>query len=230
MCTLIAAMENKNSKGEIIHPYKTEIKDEGVFKKYEGFAPTCLAWTSGRYTHGLIDASLALCYSCNYFFYELGSLMDEYMPVETAKQLGLGVPTGIELVEKTGKLNTKERKREVYGSGVNANFSAGDRVLVPSVRANTVSPLQLCVYASTLANKGTRMKATFLSRVVSSDYRTLIYENKPAVESQMELEWTTIDAYWDGMRKVITTPAAPRISISAVSTTVWKAIPTACGL
>ena len=33
MCTLIAAMENKNSKGEIIHPYKTEIKDEGVYTK-----------------------------------------------------------------------------------------------------------------------------------------------------------------------------------------------------
>ena len=207
MCTLIAAMENKNSKGEIIHPYGTEIRDEGVYKKYEGFAPTCLAWTSGRYTHGLIDASLALCYSCNYFFYELGSLMDEDMPVETTKALGLGVPTGIELVEKHGKLNTKERKREVYGSGVNANFSAGDRVLGTIGQGEyRFTPLQLCVYASTLANKGTRMKATFLSRVVSSDYRTLIYENKPVVENQMDLEWTTIDAYWNGMRKVITTP------------------------
>ena len=207
MCTLIAAMENKNSKGEIIHPYGTEIKDEGVWNELEGFAPTCLAWTSGRYTHGVIDASLALCYSCNYFFYELGYLMNEDMPVETARALGLGVPTGIELVEKTGKLNTKERKKEVYGSGVNANFSAGDRVLGAIGQGEyRFTPLQLCVYASTLANKGTRMKATFLSRVVSSDYRTLIYENKPVVEEQSEWEWTTIDSYWSGMRKVVTTP------------------------
>ena len=207
MCTLIAAMENKNSKGEIIHPYKTEIKDEGVWNKLEGFAPTCLAWTSGRYTHGVIDASLALCYSCNYFFYELGYLMNEEMPIETAKSLGLGVPSGIELVEKTGKLNTKERKKEVYGSGVNANFSAGDRILGAIGQGEyRFTPLQLCVYASTLANKGTRMKATFLSRVVSSDYRTLIYENKPVVEEQSEWEWTTIDSYWNGMRKVVTTP------------------------
>jgi len=207
MCTLIAAMENKNSKGEIIHPYGTEIKDEGVWDELEGFAPTCLAWTSGRYTHGVIDASLALCYSCNYFFYELGYLMNEDMPVETAKALGLGVPTGIELVEKTGKLNTRERKKEVYGSGVNANFSAGDRVLGAIGQGEyRFTPLQLCVYAATLANKGTRMKATFLSRVVSSDYRTLIYENKPAVENQMELAGTTIDSYWSGMRKVVTTP------------------------
>ncbi len=207
MCTLIAAMENKNSKGEIIHPYGTEIKDEGVYTKYPGFNPTCLAWTSGRYTHGVIDASLAICYSCNYFFYELGDPMNEEMPVATAKQLGLGVPTGIELVEKTGKLNTTERKREVYGTGVNANFSAGDRILGAIGQGEyRFTPLQLCVYASTLANKGTRMKSTFLSRVVSSDYRTLIYENKPVVAEQMELEWSTIDAYWNGMRKVITTP------------------------
>ena len=50
------------------------------------------------------------------------------------------------------------------------------------------------------------MKATFLSRVVSSDYRTLIYENKPVVLEQMNLAGTTIDSYWKGMRKVITTP------------------------
>ena len=207
MCTLIAAMENKNSKGEIIHPYGTEIKDEGVYTAHAGFNPTCLAWTSGKYTHGLIDASLALCYSCNYFFYQLGDLMNEEMPVKTAQQLGLGVPTGIELVEKTGKLNTKERKQEVYGTGVNANFSAGDRILGAIGQGEyRFTPLQLCVYASTLANKGTRMKATFLSRVVSSDYRTLIYENKPVVAEQMNLAGTTIDSYWKGMRKVITTP------------------------
>jgi penicillin-binding protein 2 len=129
------------------------------------------------------------------------------MPVETAQQLGLGVPTGIELREKTGYLNTKERKREVYGTGVNANFSAGDRILGAIGQGEyRFTPLQLCVYASTLANKGTRMKATFLSRVVSSDYRTLIYENKPVVLEQSDWEWTTVDSYWNGMRKVITTP------------------------
>ena len=130
MCTLISAMENYSSaKQDLILKYGETIVDKGVFTEYDGFAPTCLAWTSGKYTHGEIDGSLALCYSCNYFFYELGDLMNEDMPVETAQQLGLGVPTGIELVEKTGKLNTKEQKRKVYGTGVNANFSAGDRIL-----------------------------------------------------------------------------------------------------
>ena len=205
MATLISAMEHRNSKGEIIHPYGTQIKDEGVYTAHEGFSPTCLAWTSSHVTHGLIDGKDALRYSCNYFFYELGDLNNEEYPVETARALGLGVPTGIELTEKTGYNNTEERKKEVYGVGVDSRFAAGDRILGAIGQGeNRYTPLQLCVYVSTLANKGTRMKATFLSRVVSSDYRTLIEENSPVVASQLDMAPTTIETYWDGMRRVIT--------------------------
>ncbi len=212
MCTLISAMEHRNKEGNFIHPYGTRIEDKGVFTKYEGFAPTCLAWTSGHFVHtafdgspGGIDATDALCYSCNYFFYVLGDLNNEENMSETCKDLGLGVPTGIELVEKTGRLNTTEVKRKIYGSGVNGNFSAGDRILGAIGQGEyRFTPLQLCVYASTLANKGTRMKATFLSRVVSSDYRTLIKENQPEIANRLEMASTTIESYWTGMRKVVT--------------------------
>ena len=212
MCTLISAMEHRNKYGEYILPYGTKIEDKGVFTKYEGFYPTCLAWTSGHFVHtaydgspGGIDATDALCYSCNYFFYVLGDLNNEENMVETCEDLGLGVPTGIELVEKTGRMNTSEVKRQVYGSGVNGNYSAGDRILGAIGQGeNRFTPLQLAVYASTLANKGTRMKATFLSRVVSSDYRTLIKENQPEIANQLEMASTTIESYWVGMRKVIT--------------------------
>ncbi len=209
MCTLISAMENYSStKKDLILKYGETIVDKGVFTEYEGFAPTCLAWTSGKYTHGEIDGTLALCYSCNYFFYQLGAWNNEDNMAETAEALGLGVPTGIELVEKTGRVNTAEVKKQVYGNtGVNSAFTAGDRVLGAIGQGeNRFTPLQLCVYASTLANKGTRMKATFLSRVVSSDYRTLIEENRPEIMSQLEMAGTTIETYMQGMRKVVTTP------------------------
>ena len=42
MCTLISAMENRNSKGEWIYSPGEIIPDTGVFTKYDGFAPTCL--------------------------------------------------------------------------------------------------------------------------------------------------------------------------------------------
>lgn len=209
MCTLIAAMENINSAGEQIFSYGETIKDEGVYSRYadQGFAPVCLYYSSsGGGTHGTIDATLALCYSCNYFFYELGYRCTADMVTETAQALGLGVSTGIELDEKTGYNNTAERKAEAYGESNSSSFGAGDRILGGIGQGeNRYTPLQLCVYCATLANNGTRMKATFLSRVVSSDYRTLVFENEPEIMNQLEMQWTTIDTYWSGMRKVVTT-------------------------
>ena len=212
MCTLIAAMSNKYTSaesgkiGEFILPYGGTITDKGVYDKHAGFAPACLFWTTNKATHGKIDGVKALAYSCNYFFYELGDNMTWQMVDETAAKLGLGEPTGIELVEKTGYRNNPERKAQVY-TGVNANFAAGDRILGAIGQGeNRFTPMQLAVYVSTLANKGTRMKATFLSRVVSSDYRTLIKENEPEIVSQMDLDWQTVETYMNGMREVITTP------------------------
>ena len=213
MCTLISAMENRGTNptgdyfGRLLYLPGETIQDKGVYTEYEGFAPTCLAWTSNRVTHGVIDGAYALCYSCNYFFYALGDRNNWENQAATAQALGLGVPTGIELTEEVGHLNTPERKKEVYKTGVDANFAVGDRILGAIGQGeNRFSPLQLCVYASTLANKGTRMKATFLSRVVSSDYRTLIEENQPEILGQLEMAGTTIQTYWDGMRFVITKP------------------------
>ncbi len=219
MCTLIAAMENVYSglsegtvAGDPILKYGETIADKGVYKELgDGFAPQCLLWTTNKAVHvhpvtgEPIDGTFALGYSCNYFFYELGRRMTEEMVAETAQALGLGVATGIELHEEIGRNNTTEVKKEVYKTGVNVPFTAGDRVLGAIGQGeNRYSPMQLAVYASTLANKGTRMKATFLSRVVSSDYRTLIYENEPKVESQMNMMHTTVETYMEGMRKVIT--------------------------
>ena len=191
MCTLIAAMEHRstNPKSEFFGRYLylpgEIIRDQGVFTKYPGFSPTCLIWTSNPgVTHGELTAQRALEVSCNYFFYELGSRMTIEMLNETANGLGLGVPTGIELTEKVGWVTDEASKKAAYGE-------------------TGFSPLQLCVYASTLANKGTRMKATFLSRVVASDYSSLIKENSPEIMSQMEIASTTYNTYIEGMRKVI---------------------------
>ena len=207
MCTLIAAMENRGGDdNHLLLAPGEQIEDEGVYKiNGEPFA-TCLLYTATKgATHGLIDGTIAIGVSCNCFFYELGYRCTWEMIDDTAKALGLGEPTGIELVEVTGYRNNPDRKAEVYGKGVDGRWSAGDRVLGAIGQGeNRFSPMQLAVYASTLANQGTRMKATFLSRVVSSDYRTLIEENEPEIVSQLEMEPTTVQTYFEGMRKTIT--------------------------
>ena len=198
-------MQNVNSKGERILDYMETIQDKGVFTSLgEGFNPKCLLYSSVQATHGTIDATDALKVSCNYFFYELGYRMTWEMMDEAAKGFGLGEPTGIELTESIGWRANPTSKAASY-TGPDAVWNAGDRVLAAIGQSeNRFSPLQLCVYACTLANRGTRYRATFLNRVASSDYRTLIKQNEPEIVSKMDIAYDTYEMYMTGMRKVIT--------------------------
>jgi penicillin-binding protein 2 len=182
----------------------TKVKDEGVWTRLENFYPKCLLYSSVYATHGEIECKFALEVSCNYFFYELGHWLTIEQLDETAKGFGLGEPTGVELPEITGHRSNRESKAAEY-TGLSAQWFPGDRILTAIGQAeNRFTPMQLCVYASTLANKGTRMKATFLNRVVSADYRSLVLENEPQVASTMEVCNDAYLGYMEGMRRVIT--------------------------
>ena len=200
MCTLISAMENgKYQYGETIY-------DEGIFTKYPNFYPTCLAWSSNRRTHQEVDHVKALEVSCNYFFYELGDRLTIQQLDATAKALGLGEHTGVELYENIGHRSNPESKAALY-TGSTAQFFKGDKILTAIGQSeNRFTPMQLCVYACTLANKGTRYAATFLNRVVASDYSSLIRENQPRIISDLDISDTTYRAYMEGMTAVINNP------------------------
>ncbi len=178
------------------------IADMGVFTKYENFRPKCLTYTNTGGTHGKLTAKEALCVSCNYFFYELGDMISLTAMDSTAKALGLGEPTGIELAEKVGYRANAETKRLLHADD-NRGWYRADQVLASIGQSdNQFTPLQLCSYVSTLANRGTRYRATFLNRVVSTDYRTLILENQPQILSTLEISDDAYLAYTQGMRMV----------------------------
>ena len=197
MATLIAAMNNGLINAE------TEIEDKGLFTELD-FNRSCLLWANARATHGFITAADAIRYSCNYFFYELGYRLDWTQLNEVSAALGLGEPTGVELPENVGWRADPESKRRQYGDTLDGGWFPGDEILSAIGQSeNRFTPLQLCVYACTLANKGTRMKATFLNRVVSADYRTLVEENQPKVMSQFEICNDAYISYMEGMQRVI---------------------------
>ena len=212
MCTLVAAMENvygpTNPKaGQPIYAPGETIYDTGVFSHddFPNFHPTCLFYSSSYGSHGDLTAQDALKVSCNLFFYELGYRMTIDMMDETAKGFGLGEPTGIELTEKVGWRANEASKKASYKNSADAAWNGGDRVLCAIGQSeNRFTPLQLAVYTCTLANQGTRYRATFLNRVTSSDYRTLVYSNSPEVVSKMNISDTTYNTYVDGMRRVVT--------------------------
>lgn len=181
----------------------TTIATQGIFTKYidSGFSPTCLAY-NGRGCHGAIDAKVALQKSCNYFFYDLGDRLSIETMDSVAKGLGLGEPTGIELYEETGHRANAETKKKLY-KGADALWYAADKVMCAIGQAdNRFTPMQLCVYAATLANQGTRYKATFMNRVVSADYKTLVEETRPKVLSTVEMTDECYQTIVEGMTMV----------------------------
>ena len=120
----------------------------------------------------------------------------------TAKGLGLGEPTGVELPEYTGYRANEDTKALLH-KGDDARWYLGDQVLASIGQSeNRFTPMQLCSYVATLANRGNRYKATFMNRVVSSDYRTLLDENKTKLLSSMTISDEAYEAYSYGMYMV----------------------------
>ena len=196
MVPSIAAMESG-----LIEP-DTNIEDLGRFDKYSDLILHCLVYTNQGVTHGLINVKEALMVSCNYFYYTIGDELSIDVMDNVAKQLGLGEATGVELPESIGYRANPETKKELY-TGTDRVWVTGDMLTaVIGQSDNRFTPLQLAVYTASLANKGVRYKATFMNRVVSSDYQELLAENKPTVLSKLEMKDSTIDAIFEGMHWV----------------------------
>lgn len=192
MTMVVAAIDN----GYI--DYDTIIKDEGTFTRYEGFYVTCLAYSAYGYVHGNLNASKALMVSCNYFFYVLGDDLRIAQIDATAKGLGLGEKTGVELYEAQGHRSNTDTKKKLHPES--PYFNPGDQVTTAIGQSdNKFTPIQLCAYAMTLANQGVRYKATFLNRIVSADYRTLTYASTPTVLSELKISDEAYKAYVEGM-------------------------------
>ena len=181
----------------------TLIYDHGVFTKYEGFAPECLIWTNNGWTHGDMNCLQALKYSCNYYFYVLADQMNIAEIDEVASGLGLGEHTGVELSEYIGYRSNPTTKSELFAGTDSAGWYAADQVLTGIGQGyNRFTPMQLAVYVSTLCNQGVRYSATFLNRVVASDYTELLYEKQAEILSTTYISDEAYAAYTEGMRLV----------------------------
>lgn len=200
MVTTIAAIDS----GTIGKYYPVE--DRGIYTYYDDYQPKCLYYTNtnGKYTHGVITVMEALAVSCNYYFYEVGRMTGWKNIDGVAKTLGLGEDTGCELYEEVGYRANPDTKEKLYGGTDLAVFTGGDTIAMAIGQSeNRFTPLQLAVYTSALANRGTRYKATFLRRVISADYETLIQENKPVVLDQLNISDDACFAYTEGMRMAV---------------------------
>ena len=181
-----------------------QIADKGVFTKYSGFRAACMYFTNyGKY-HTNVDAAHALKVSCNYFFYVLADRMGDMDEIDAvAKALGLGEYTGVELYENKGQRANPETKKKLFAGTDSAGWYAADQVMAGIGQSfHRYTPIQLASYAMGLGNRGVRYKATFLDRVLSADYRSLVYENKAQILSTLQISQEAYDTYLDGMIRV----------------------------
>ncbi len=181
---------------------ESEIYDRGRYDRYApGFSVSCLYLTNYGMLHQNLTAAEALQVSCNYFYYWIGDRIHLSVMDSTAKGLGLGEKTGVELYEEQGYRANAETKKLLHSKdGGDPNWYPADAITAAIGQSdNRFTPIQLCNYAAALANRGTRYKATFLNRVVSSDYRSLITQNTPIVSGILDISDDAYKAYTEGM-------------------------------
>ena len=181
----------------------TEINDTGIYIKYSGYSPKCLYYTNHGVGHGYLNGAEALKVSCNYYFYWLADHMDIADIDIVAQGLGLGEKSGVELYEAQGTRANPDSKAAAFAGTENAKWYPADQLMAGIGHSeNYFTPMQMAVYASTLANQGVRYKATFLSRVVSADYRDLVYQNTSQVLSTLPISQEALNMYMRGMQMV----------------------------
>ena len=205
--TAIAALETGNLNVNEI------IEDEGIYKFYADYQPTCWIWGEYKLTHGKQNVSAALENSCNYFFYEVGRRMGINKLDEYAKKFGLGEKTGIELDEEVaGHMASPEYKKEVVASATDREWFGGDTLQAAIGQSYSLfTPIQLANYAATIANGGTRYKVNLIKSVRSSVDGGVVKEFNPEVVEKVDMDDEVINAVKQGMKRVVDEGSASEI-------------------
>lgn len=177
----MAGLEEGIIKGD------TGIVCTGIYTHYQDYQPRCTK------VHGYQNVVNAIYNSCNIYFYDTARRLGIEKLNSYFSMFGLGEPTGIELSESEGTVDTvqhRELKGELWTPGltIQAGIGHGD---------NQFTPIQLCSYVSTIANRGTRYKAHVIKSVKSSDLSETVMETQSQILSKASFS----DENWDLVHK-----------------------------
>lgn len=170
----------------------TLLYDSGIFDKITP-SPKCWAYPS---SHGYLNVTDALAYSCNGFFYEVGWQLGQVTGTydsdtglsklkKYAELLGLDSLSGVEITENSPKFSDESAVHSAIGQGT-----------------HSYTTVQLARYITTVANSGTNYELTLIDKVEETD-GTLVYENEPEVSNTVDAADSTWNAIHEGMRGVI---------------------------
>lgn len=176
-------------------------KDETIAcnGEYLKYAPSYIGKDDGSY--GSISIIRAIGVSSNVFFDTLGDRLNikgETLLEQTAKALGLGQPTGIELSESTGVVSGPTEKKAKGGIWYPADAvqSAIGQL------DNLYTPLQLANYVGAVCNGGKRMELHLVKEVKSYDNSKTVSAKSAKVASDLKIPSDVVDTVKQGMLHV----------------------------
>jgi penicillin-binding protein 2 len=176
-------------------------KDESIYcgGEFLKYAPSYIGRDDGYY--GSISIIKAIGVSSNVFFDTLGdrlNIKSNTLLEQTAKALGLGQPTGIELSESTGVVSGPTEKKAKGGT-----WYPADAVQTAIGQLdNLYTPLQLANYVGTICNGGKRMEVHLVKEIKSYDNTKTISEKSPKVVSDLKISDEIVNIVKQGMYQV----------------------------
>lgn len=165
--------------------------------QYWGTSPTDYQPTCLMDGHGFqpLNVSQALQHSCNIFFYDTGRQLGINRINQYANYFGLATDTGIEVKSAIGNLSSPE-----FSEKHNARWEQGNVVQAAIGQMDTaITPLQMAVEASTIANHGTRYNVHLVNKILSNNGKTVISEKEAVVASQFDMTEEQYQAIANGM-------------------------------
>ncbi len=191
MVTALAALEEG-----VVTPHE-KVRDLGIFDK---ITPSVRCHIHPG-SHGMVDMQESIRVSCNYYYYEMGYRLSidssgrfsdqlGLSRIEKhAKDLGLGIESGVELYESTPQISDDDVVRSSIGQGTNA-----------------YTPIQLSRYITTFANSGSNYELTLLNKITDKDNKVII-DNDPIIGRQLDnVKPSTWDSIQKGMHAVVNVP------------------------
>lgn len=135
--------------------------------------------------HSNISVSRAIQVSCNIFFYELGQRLGIDRISQYATMYGLGQSLGLESGDSAGYLATPETYEKL-----GMEWYVGN-VLQAAIGQSEIqiTPLQMAVAASTIANEGVRYQPHLVSTIYNNAMTEVIQEKEPVVAKTIPVNY-----------------------------------------
>lgn len=187
--------------------------------RWTGFGGRWVKWCWKRSGHGRRNLASALTVSCDVYFYEVAYLLQRRGQEELqlwSRKLGLGSKTGIDLPGETpGRIPDKKWKRAFNKSWPeNQAWFPGDTVNMAIGQGDVlVSPLQLAVVYSAIANRGKVYRPHVVKEILSTDNQMKTAHTSEV--RQLDIPAADFDAIREGLKQVTSSPEGTAAGVFA---------------